>query len=193
MPSSHQLVSALPHTSIPGPRPFTPAPDARRSRRCSHARLQRRQAAHAPRWAPLVASAALARLTPLPSHRIQDTHYIGRSLRDGRGWIAQAEEGLHYLLSSIVGDGADHGSQGSGGRGRASQPRSATEKSQYFSQGKDPRTSRSGVKFRVGQVVKHKLWGYRGGACWRRLFACCTPSLPTRLTSCHLCPHPILQ
>ena len=32
----------------------------------------------------------------------------------------------------------------------------------YFSGSPEPRTDRSKVKFRIGQVIKHKRFGYRG-------------------------------
>lgn len=32
----------------------------------------------------------------------------------------------------------------------------------YFSGSPEPRNDRSNVKFRIGQVIKHKRFGYRG-------------------------------
>ena len=32
----------------------------------------------------------------------------------------------------------------------------------YFSGSPEPRTDRKNVKFRIGQVIKHKKFGYRG-------------------------------
>eukprot|EP01147_Barroeca_monosierra_P001770 gene1769-4882_t len=34
--------------------------------------------------------------------------------------------------------------------------------SEYFSRSKDPRLDRSPIQFRVGQVIRHKVYGYRG-------------------------------
>eukprot|EP00045_Choanoeca_perplexa_P010685 m.109932 g.109932 ORF g.109932 m.109932 type:complete len:220 (-) comp15357_c0_seq1:1247-1906(-) len=93
-----------------------------------------------------------------------------RSLHDGgRGFVAQALDWGKQIFDETPRtshlasrNGAANSRYDRETSASSRSERRATPTPRYFSTSKEPRRDRHGVKFRVGQVVEHKRYGYRG-------------------------------